>query len=108
MVEGFDGNCRGLAPLAVAAEDEVFGGGIEDLGLFGFGVEVEGGFGPFAGYGWAHRGCPRWRGERAMEVLEHFQAAFRGAGGRPSSTLMPLATLSAGRRTILWLGNSRR
>ena len=50
MVEGFDGDGGGLAPLAIAAEDEVFGVGIEDFGLLGFGLEVEGGFGPFAGF----------------------------------------------------------
>ena len=49
VVEGLDGNRRGLAPLAVAAQDEVFGVGVEDFGLFDFGLEVEGGFGPFAG-----------------------------------------------------------
>ena len=51
VVEGLDGNRRGLAPLAVAAQDEVFGVSVEDFGLFDFGLEVEGGFCPFAGYG---------------------------------------------------------
>ena len=49
VVEGLDGNRRGLSPLAVAAYDEVLGVCIEDFGLLDFGLEVEGGFGPFAG-----------------------------------------------------------
>ena len=40
---------RGLAPLAVAAEDQETGIGVEDLCLFGGGLEVEGGFGPLGG-----------------------------------------------------------
>ena len=50
FMEGLDGDCGGFAPLAVAAEHEVFGGGVEDFGLFGAGVKIEADFGPFGGF----------------------------------------------------------
>jgi len=48
-MEGFDGDDGGLAPLAGATEDEAMGVVVEDFGLFGFGVEKEGGFSPGGG-----------------------------------------------------------
>ena len=47
-VEGFEGDEGGLAPLAGATEDEAVAIVIEDFDLFGFGFEIEGGFGPLA------------------------------------------------------------
>jgi hypothetical protein len=50
VVEGFDGDDGGFSPLAGAAEDEAVGFVVEDFDLFGLGLEVEGGFGPLAGF----------------------------------------------------------
>lgn len=49
VMEGFDGDDGGLAPLAGATEDEAMGVVVEDFGLLGFGVEKEDGFGPGGG-----------------------------------------------------------
>ena len=49
-VEGFEGYGCGFAPLAVAAEDEIAGVAVHDLGLFGAGDEIEQLFGPFGGF----------------------------------------------------------
>lgn len=49
IMEGLYGDDGRLAPLAGAAEDEAMGVVVEDFGLFGFGVEIEGGFGPGGG-----------------------------------------------------------
>ena len=50
VTEGFAGDDGAFAPLAVAAKDEVFGGGIEDFDLFGERLEIEHLSDPFRGF----------------------------------------------------------
>ena len=50
VTEGFAGDDGAFAPLAIAAKDEVFGGGIEDFDLFGEWLEIEHFPDPFRGF----------------------------------------------------------
>src|SRR6187402_2047402 len=61
-VEGLDVDGGGLAPLAIAAEHEVFGGGVEDFDLSGAGCEAEVFLGPFGGFCWLRGGVVFGRG----------------------------------------------
>ena len=69
VVEGAEGGGGGLAPLAATVDEDAAVGGVEDAGLEGVGVEVEGGDGPEGGRGDGGGGFAGGRGGRERPVV---------------------------------------
>ena len=89
----------------------VFGVGIEDFGLLGFGLEVRAVLAQFDGFCRGRHLLRFWAWLRLMVSVR--RRSWRGAGcisgglsgsGRKAFRVDAVATSSAGRQTILWLG----
>lgn len=91
-VEGLDGGEGGFAELAAAEEDEALGGGVEDAGLEGIGMEVEGGGGPLGdgeaggrGEGWGGGGGGRAGAEEGDPMAERNRVLHGNDQAAPGS-----------------------